>query len=173
MSRLVCSFIIAVLSLEVLADTAAASSTAGTLLQVFGALLLVIFLIFASAWSAKKLKLAGTDPLSGIRALASLPLGRKEKIVLIETNGKKLLLGVASGSVNVLHVFSDVDVFHKDLNQTEESVERSLTEDTEDKSVEKRTAQQVAQNGSNGSKSPPDFSNFLQTLMTVGRNGDK
>ncbi len=136
------------LSLPVFAEEAATPNLSSTLLQVFGALVFVIALILASAWSAKKLKITGSDSLSGIRVLASLNVGRREKVMLIESCGKKILLGVAAGNVSVLHVYEgDVVVTHRKID-------------------EENTAEQQT-------KSNPNFSRFLQAVLSGGRPNEK
>ena len=36
-----------------------------------------------------------------------MPMGRKERLLLIEVDGVKLLLGVSAGAINVLHHFDN------------------------------------------------------------------
>ena len=44
---------------------------------------------------------------SGMKIISSLPLGTREKLVLVEVGGKQLLLGVTSSQINTIHVFDD------------------------------------------------------------------
>jgi len=77
------------------------------LLQVLGALILISALIVGAAWLAKKLNFINPANQSQLKPLASLTLGRKEKVVIVNACGKTLLLGVASGNVNFLYDLSD------------------------------------------------------------------
>ncbi|HAV71696.1 MAG TPA: flagellar protein, partial [Stenotrophomonas sp.] len=39
----------------------------------------------------------------GMRVVASLNVGAKERVVVVEVNGTQLLLGVTAGGINTLH----------------------------------------------------------------------
>lgn len=67
-------------------------------------LLLVMALLFGIAWLVKRLSVLGIGHSPRIRQLASLSLGARERAVLIEFDGRELLLGVAPGNVRTLHV---------------------------------------------------------------------
>jgi flagellar protein FliO/FliZ len=80
-------------------------SPAGLLRVVFG-LALVLALVFAAAWLMRRLRAiqgAGTD---GITVLAQTSLGARERVVLIQVGGQKLLLGAGPGSVRTLLVLA-------------------------------------------------------------------
>lgn len=81
----------------------AASSGAGSLLQMSIALIAVLAVIFALAWVARRMQRGGLRGAAVLRAHASLSLGPRERAVLVEAAGQYLLLGVASGQVRVLH----------------------------------------------------------------------
>jgi len=68
------------------------------------ALGLVIGLIFALAWIARRLPGTGLRPGDGLRVMAGVSLGSKERAVVVDINGKQLLLGVTPGSVSLLHI---------------------------------------------------------------------
>jgi len=75
----------------------------GGLVNAALALALVIGLIYALAWLLRRLpgqRLRGND---GLRIISSIPLGSKERAVLLDINGEQLLLGVAPGAVSLLH----------------------------------------------------------------------
>lgn len=75
----------------------------GTLL----ALVVVVALILALAWLLKKLPGAGLKPLAGLRVVASLAIGPRERVVLVDCGGQQLLLGVTQHSVNLLHTLPE------------------------------------------------------------------
>jgi flagellar protein FliO/FliZ len=64
-------------------------------------LLMVLALILASAWLLRKFNLTNKS-VSGMRVIASLPLGHKEKLVVVELGKEQLLLGVSSGQINLI-----------------------------------------------------------------------
>jgi|GEM_PF-2503487 len=75
--------------------------------QVVGGLVLVCGIILVLAWLARRMGYGNLDGAQSIRVLANMPLGSREKAVLVEINGKQLLLGVAPGRVNFLHEFEN------------------------------------------------------------------
>jgi flagellar protein FliO/FliZ len=72
---------------------------------MLGSLALVLGLILAAAWALRRFGRLGSATGGVLRVRAGLPLGGRERIVLIEAGGKHLLLGVAPGRVQILHVF--------------------------------------------------------------------
>jgi flagellar protein FliO/FliZ len=81
--------------------------TSDQLIQVTLALALVVGLIYGAAWLFKRSK--GLSPSSGIpmKTLAVLPMGVKEKIILVEVGGKQLLLGMTPHQINTLATFDE------------------------------------------------------------------
>lgn len=74
---------------------------------IFG-LVAVIILILILAWMARRANMFGVMSQTHIKLLGSMPLGTREKAVLIEVQGQRLLLGVAPGRVSSLHAFEGV-----------------------------------------------------------------
>ncbi len=87
--------------------TAAAPTAQGngmnamTIMNVFGSLIIVLGLLFGLAWLYKKLaiKLPGS---SHIKIISSVMLGPRERILVIEVQGKQRVLGVTSHQINML-----------------------------------------------------------------------
>ncbi len=69
--------------------------------NMMGGLILVLVLIFVLAYIVKRLNLV---PASNgvLKMVAVTPLGQKEKVVLIELDGRQYLLGVTSQQVNLI-----------------------------------------------------------------------
>lgn len=65
-------------------------------------LLIVIAAIFAAAWALKRL---GPTRTAGglIRVLAAVPIGPRERLVLVEIGETWFVLGVAPGHIQTLH----------------------------------------------------------------------
>lgn len=76
----------------------------GSLVEVVIALLVVLAVIMAVAWIARRMRVSGAEG-SAIRILAEATLGPKERAVLLQVMGRQMLVGVAAGSVTTLHVF--------------------------------------------------------------------
>jgi flagellar protein FliO/FliZ len=83
----------------------AVPSAAGGLLRVILALLVVLAAVLAAAWLARRMRaISGGGSSSSLELLAQLPLGTRERAVLVRVGERQLLLGVAAGSVRTLHV---------------------------------------------------------------------
>ncbi len=89
------------------AVTAPTAPTAGGLAQVTFALLLVLVAIFAVAWVARRMRGFNNRVGEAIDVLADIPLGQKERAVLLKVGQKQILVGVAPGRVNTLHVLEE------------------------------------------------------------------
>ena len=94
-------------------DTGAAGSGAGSrldlttqLLQITGALAVVIVIILAAAMLLRRL-----SPVSAgnknLRVLASLSVGQRERVVVLQVGDRQVLIGVSPGRVQTLHVFDE------------------------------------------------------------------
>ncbi len=73
--------------------------------EVTLALAVVLAAIFALAWLVRRVRgVAGS--VSALGVLAEVRLGPKERAVLLKVGGEQLLIGVAPGRVNTLHVLA-------------------------------------------------------------------
>jgi len=79
-------------------------STAGGLVRVTLALVFVVAAIFTAAWLSRRMRSAGGARSSSLELLAQLPLGPRERAVLIRVGASQLLVGVANGCIRTLHV---------------------------------------------------------------------
>lgn len=87
-------------------------------------LVVVIAVILVLAWAVKKYGQLPDNNRADMKILGGLSLGTREKAVLIEVEGKKLLLGVAPGRIETLHILDDAHVgndFNKNLNDAMEA----------------------------------------------------
>jgi len=64
-------------------------------------LLMVLALIVVSAWVLKKFNMVNKS-VAGMKVVTSLPLGHKEKLVVVEVGDEQLLLAVSSGHVSLI-----------------------------------------------------------------------
>jgi flagellar protein FliO/FliZ len=79
----------------------------GSLAQVTLSLGIVLAIIFAAAWILRRMRGFGRTASGTLDVLADLPLGQKERAVLIRVGTKQILLGVAPGRVSTLHVLTE------------------------------------------------------------------
>ncbi len=80
------------------------ASTAGGLAQVTLSLALVLAAVFAAAWAMRKMRNVGRADAGVLKVLADVSVGAKERVVLVKVHEQQVLIGVAAGNVNVLHV---------------------------------------------------------------------
>ena len=87
-------------------NAAAHVGTAGGTLEVTFALLLVLGVIALLAWLAKRMRrIGGVGVHDRIQVLGDRAVGQKERLVLVRVGDTEILVGVASGNVQPLHVF--------------------------------------------------------------------
>ncbi|MEG1209812.1 MAG: flagellar biosynthetic protein FliO [Leclercia sp.] len=85
------------------------------LLQVSGALLGIIAFILIAAWLAKRVGLAGkTAGARGLKLSASTSLGPRERVVIVEVEDARLVLGVTASQINILHKLPPAPVSEED-----------------------------------------------------------
>lgn len=92
----------------------AVPSSQDQLIQVSLALVVVLALIYAVAWFVKRKQ--GLNGYSQIpmKTLGVLPMGIKEKIILIEVGDKQILLGMTPHTINTLATFDEPILTYKE-----------------------------------------------------------
>jgi len=91
------------------ADAAAQAASplgVGKLTEVFGALALVVLLIFGLALAAQRLRLGRGASGKHLHVVDALALGARERLLLVDVAGERVLLGVAGGRIERLHVLA-------------------------------------------------------------------
>jgi flagellar protein FliO/FliZ len=83
------------------ADTALAAPTVAMadLSGVILSLALVVGFIFAAAWVVRRMPLGLGRSTGPLKVLAALPLGPRERLVLVEARGEELLIAVSPAGV--------------------------------------------------------------------------
>jgi len=71
--------------------------------SVILSLLLVLVLIIAVAFVLKRFNPQGTI-ISGMKIISTLHVGTKEKLVVVDVDGKQLLLGVTAHQVSLIQI---------------------------------------------------------------------
>jgi flagellar protein FliO/FliZ len=77
------------------APTVAMADLSGVLLS----LVLVVGFIFAAAWVVRRMPLGLGRSNGPLKVLAALPLGPRERLVLVEARGEELLIAVSPAGV--------------------------------------------------------------------------
>lgn len=83
-------------------------SGATSVLQMVLSLAAVVAMILALAWMTRRLQGLRAPQTAELRVKASLSVGMKERVVLIEAAGQQFLLGVAPGQVRLISAVDPV-----------------------------------------------------------------
>jgi flagellar protein FliO/FliZ len=87
------------------AKSAPAAVVTTSPLNLILGLLFLVALVLLAAWLVRRMGGVQWPGARALKVVASLPVGARERVVLIEIAGEQMLLGVAPGSVNLLHRF--------------------------------------------------------------------
>lgn len=77
-----------------------------TYLEATGGLILVLLLIFGLGWVVKRLGMVPGNK-GMVRILGGVSLGGRERALILEAEGRRVLVGVAPGQVNLLMRLDD------------------------------------------------------------------
>ena len=94
-------------------------------LSVSLGLIFILAIIFFLAWLMRK---AGYSNMSGqgnLKIIATLSLGQKEKISLIEVGEQQLLVGITATQINTLHVLDEPLETRYEASQTKNNTEKN------------------------------------------------
>jgi len=89
--------------------------------QVTLALVIVLAAVFAFAWLVRRMRGMGNRVGNAIDVLAEVPLGQRERAVLLKVGATQILVGVAPGRVNTLHVLAEPLELSKPTATTDDS----------------------------------------------------
>ena len=81
--------------------------TAGTLTQLILGMVLVLGLIALSAWILRRFNRFQSAASGQLKVVGGLSMGARERVVLVQLGEQQLLLGVAPGRVQTLHVLDE------------------------------------------------------------------
>ena len=109
---------------------AASYSPAGQIMKMIIGLMVVLVMIFVVAWVARNYM--GFNPAQNatLKTVAGVLVGQKERVVLVQVGERQVLIGVAPGQINLLHVIEkgeEVTVAaQQSLSPFAEKLKRSL-----------------------------------------------
>lgn len=83
------------------------TGSAAQLANLLGGLALIVVLILGLSWFVKRFSRGGFMHNPTMKILSSMPLGTRERLMLIEVGSKQLLLGVTATQISTLHVFDE------------------------------------------------------------------
>ncbi len=79
----------------------------GSLVQVTLGLFVVLVAIVIGAWLVKRLGHFPSTPDSDLKVIGGLSMGPRERVVLIQVGKEQVLLGVAPGRIQKIHVLAE------------------------------------------------------------------
>lgn len=77
----------------------------GELARVLLSLIGIVALIFAAGWLSRRLQARTTPGGRRLRCVESMAVGARDRLLLIDADGKRLLIGVGQGGMRTLHVY--------------------------------------------------------------------
>ena len=107
-------------------------------LTVLLSLFLVVGLILLLAWLVRYFNQSSLAPNQAMKAVASLSVGTRERVVLVEVGDKQVLIGVAAGRVTPIHVFDEkvIDQLASNTGDFSKKLKQLLQSNTDGKSAE-------------------------------------
>ncbi|MEZ3499012.1 flagellar biosynthetic protein FliO [Pantoea sp. KPR_PJ] len=91
-------------TLQSAAPAAPVISTGSALTQVSSVLAAIVLLIFVCAWLARRLGFAPkTVSNQALKVSASVQVGQRERVVIVDTAEARLVLGVTAAQITHLH----------------------------------------------------------------------
>lgn len=87
--------------------TPAKTNNASQLASLIGGLALILVLIYGLSWFVKRFSQGGFLHNPTLKIVSAMPLGTRERLMLVDVGGKQLLLGVTATQINTLHVFDE------------------------------------------------------------------
>lgn len=88
-------------------NTTANSVNSTHIAQMTVGLLIVLFIIIAIAWIAKRFLNIQQVAGSQIKILGGVSMGTRERLVLIEVGHEQIIVGVTPGSIQKIHVLKE------------------------------------------------------------------
>ncbi len=96
-----------VLASETARQEGAGIPTFQVVLQIGTVLALIVVLIIGATWLLRGIGRFNRSADGVLSVVSVLPLGTRERIVLLQAGRRQLLLGVAPGRVSTLHIFEE------------------------------------------------------------------
>ena len=93
----------------------------GYLLQLILGLIVVIVCIVALSWLAKRMQRLQSSSEGRLKVIDGINMSARERVVLLQAGDKQILIGVAAGHINTLHVFDELIIDRNDDTKTSNS----------------------------------------------------
>jgi len=83
------------------------TGSVGAVVSMVLGLVVVLALIFGSAWLVRRVNGVRGVNNSAMRIVSVLAVGQRERILLLEVGGRQVLIGVTAHNIRTLHVFDE------------------------------------------------------------------
>lgn len=94
------------------------SVTSGSgLLQMFLSLSIVLAAVFVVATVVRRMKVTPRSRIGHLKVIDEVVLGSKERAIVLETEGTRLVIGIGDGRVTLLHRYAAIDT-PESVNET-------------------------------------------------------
>jgi flagellar protein FliO/FliZ len=103
------------------------------LLSTVGGLLLVLVIIIGGAWLFKRYAQLPMGGRGIVRVVGGVSVGTRERVVVVEVENQRLLLGVAPGQVRTLHILQGSEQGFQNYLDSEKNTARFSGESEERK----------------------------------------
>lgn len=90
-------------------ESPAPAVSTGSMMQITFSLLLVLAAILLVAWLLRRLNLTQQGSGNFLKVLGSVPIGQRERVVLVEAGDTWLVVGVGPGQIRTLHTLAKGD----------------------------------------------------------------
>ena len=77
----------------------------GELVRVVLSLAAIIALIFVAGWFSRRLQARTTPGGRRLRCVETMAVGARDRLMLVDADGKRLLIGMGQGGMRTLHVY--------------------------------------------------------------------
>lgn len=101
----------------------------GSMLQMIAGLLLVLLLIGAIAWALKRFAIFPQAASGAVKVIASASVGQRERVVIVEVEDARLVLGVTPQQINTLHCLPKNSASDTNLSSIHSSVNEPFSEE--------------------------------------------
>ncbi len=96
-----------------------AVSTSAFFGEVMAGLIIILLMIFALAWLVKRMGTGSFLSNQHMKIVASVAMGTRERVVVLDVGGKQVLLGITPQNINTLHVFDEPVISESSDDKTE------------------------------------------------------
>jgi flagellar protein FliO/FliZ len=84
-------------------------TSSGGLLQIFFSLVVVLAAVFVVAWVVRRMKVTPRSRVGHLKVIDEVVLGSKERAIVLEAEGTRLVVGVGEGRVALLHRYTSTE----------------------------------------------------------------